>query len=263
MDTRIKAVATASMYDMTVASRLGMDKETVQATKEKLSKQMDILQRFPIIDILFSNFINFDSVSGMSNYYIEDYKKDLNNLVINEIDKDVFIIEKGIPEDLLINDFIGNLTVIMKKEIFNKIGYFNEKLKTTMDLEFWWRAGLTGYIFCYQNEILAHRNWLMNSLSRSSPELYINKINCLNLCRDSAKAYHRDDLVKILGKHYDYSINRLIRQYALESKKREAAYIFFKFINKGLSFRRLYLFLGAMAGPRMIKIFKRNIIFFS
>ena len=39
MDTRIKAVATASMYDMTVASRLGMDKETVQATKEKLSKQ--------------------------------------------------------------------------------------------------------------------------------------------------------------------------------------------------------------------------------
>lgn len=39
MDTRIKAVATASMYDMTVASRLGMDKETIQATKEKLSKQ--------------------------------------------------------------------------------------------------------------------------------------------------------------------------------------------------------------------------------
>ena len=37
MDTRIKAVATASMYDMTLASRLGMDKETVQATKEKLS----------------------------------------------------------------------------------------------------------------------------------------------------------------------------------------------------------------------------------
>ena len=29
MDTRIKAVATASMYDMTVASRLGMDKETI------------------------------------------------------------------------------------------------------------------------------------------------------------------------------------------------------------------------------------------
>lgn len=39
MDIRIKAVATASMYDMTVASRLGMDKETIQTTKEKLSKQ--------------------------------------------------------------------------------------------------------------------------------------------------------------------------------------------------------------------------------
>ncbi len=39
VDTRIKAVITASMYDMTVASRLGMDKKAIQATKEKLSAQ--------------------------------------------------------------------------------------------------------------------------------------------------------------------------------------------------------------------------------
>lgn len=39
MDTRIKAVATASMYDMTAAGRSFMDKETVLKTKEKLSNQ--------------------------------------------------------------------------------------------------------------------------------------------------------------------------------------------------------------------------------
>ena len=39
VDTRIKAVATASMYDMTVASRLGMDKKAVQKEKERLSMQ--------------------------------------------------------------------------------------------------------------------------------------------------------------------------------------------------------------------------------
>lgn len=38
-DTRIKAVATASMYDMTVAARLGLDKNGVQERKEQLSKQ--------------------------------------------------------------------------------------------------------------------------------------------------------------------------------------------------------------------------------
>lgn len=38
-DTRIKAVATASMYDMTVAARLGLDKNGVQGRKEQLSKQ--------------------------------------------------------------------------------------------------------------------------------------------------------------------------------------------------------------------------------
>lgn len=39
VDTRIKAVATASMYDMTVASRLGMDTQSIQKEKERLSTQ--------------------------------------------------------------------------------------------------------------------------------------------------------------------------------------------------------------------------------
>ncbi len=38
VDTRIKAVVTASMYDMSAASRLGADKETLQ-NKEELSAQ--------------------------------------------------------------------------------------------------------------------------------------------------------------------------------------------------------------------------------
>ena len=38
-DTRIKAVATMSMYDMSAAVRLGLDKQSVQAAKEQLSAQ--------------------------------------------------------------------------------------------------------------------------------------------------------------------------------------------------------------------------------
>jgi fermentation-respiration switch protein FrsA (DUF1100 family) len=38
-DTRIKAVATLSMYDMSAAGRGTMDKEALQATKERLSQQ--------------------------------------------------------------------------------------------------------------------------------------------------------------------------------------------------------------------------------
>lgn len=39
VDTRIKAVITASMYDMSAASRLAQTKEAIQARKEKLSAQ--------------------------------------------------------------------------------------------------------------------------------------------------------------------------------------------------------------------------------
>lgn len=38
-DVRIKAVATLSMYDMNVASRLAMDEKAVQAAKEQLARQ--------------------------------------------------------------------------------------------------------------------------------------------------------------------------------------------------------------------------------
>ncbi len=39
VDTRIRAVATASMYDMSATARLGMNAKEIQATKEKLSAQ--------------------------------------------------------------------------------------------------------------------------------------------------------------------------------------------------------------------------------
>ena len=39
VDTRIKAVATASMYDMSAAVRVGLTPEQIQATKEQLSAQ--------------------------------------------------------------------------------------------------------------------------------------------------------------------------------------------------------------------------------
>lgn len=49
VDTRIKAVAVASMYDMTVAARLGFDKKSLQKEKERLSYQrwVDFESGFP------------------------------------------------------------------------------------------------------------------------------------------------------------------------------------------------------------------------
>lgn len=48
-DTRIKAVATMSMYDMTEAARLGLDGKCLKETKDKLSRQrwMDYENNYP------------------------------------------------------------------------------------------------------------------------------------------------------------------------------------------------------------------------
>ena len=49
VDTRIKAVSVVSMYDMTVAARLGFDKKSLQKEKERLSYQrwVDFENGFP------------------------------------------------------------------------------------------------------------------------------------------------------------------------------------------------------------------------
>ncbi|SHG30303.1 Glycosyl transferase family 2 [Flavobacterium fluvii] len=38
------------------------------------------------------------------------------------------------------NKFGEPTAVLINKKVFNKIGYFNENLKQTLDLEFWWRV---------------------------------------------------------------------------------------------------------------------------
>ncbi len=57
-------------------------------------------------------------------------------------------------EKILVYDYIPTLTVVMHKDIITTIGYFDEKLKSAEDWDYWIRI-LQKYEACYINEFLA------------------------------------------------------------------------------------------------------------
>lgn len=54
---------------------------------------------------------------------------------------------------------VNGCTVMMKRELFDQIGLFDESLPYTHDLDFWYRAVLAGYSFPFLNETLVFYRW--------------------------------------------------------------------------------------------------------
>lgn len=56
---------------------------------------------------------------------------------------------------LLWNHFIAPLTVVLRRSVFNRFGYFEENLRRSEDLDFWLRLAYGGAEICFLPEILA------------------------------------------------------------------------------------------------------------
>ncbi|MNI83062.1 hypothetical protein D3C73_1398360 [compost metagenome] len=54
---------------------------------------------------------------------------------------------------------MNGCTVMMRRELFDQIGLFEESLPYTHDLDFWYRAVLAGYSFPFLNETLLFYRW--------------------------------------------------------------------------------------------------------
>lgn len=69
---------------------------------------------------------------------------------------------------LLKRNFINPLSVVMRRAVFQKTGYFNESLRSSEDLDFWVRAAYAGIRFDFMPDALAHYRIWKESLSYST-----------------------------------------------------------------------------------------------
>src|SRR3989344_2882818 len=93
----------------------------------------------------------------------------------------------NIFEKLLKKNFIAPSSVLFKKEMINKIGYFDEDLKKSADWDHWLRMANAGYKFKYLSEALT----------------YIRIRQSGNLGSRAFKLQHKIDLIRSLSKFSD------------------------------------------------------------
>jgi len=233
---------------------------------EKLSRQVDILGKYPFIDFLFGNYANFNLASGINGTGFTQNKKGMDNLKSRLLEKDIFQVIEGMPESLFISNFIATDTVMVKRQTLINVGKLNENLRNSEDLEYWWRMGLKGIKFAYLDEILINRNKPPDSLSSPSLANYQNCLSALDSCRAEALKNGRIDLVKRLKDSYRSAWLGLLRQYNIQGERRKAIGSFVKSCKYGMNWVSCFLITEAIFGykntdriKRLMKIGLRNI----
>ena len=187
---------------------------------DKLSIQMDILEQFPDIDMIFSNFNNINLLNETSSVAFSDMAGSFGKMKTRTLNDGLFHIEEGFLESIAAENFIATDTVILKKKLIEEFGGFNETLRNAVDFELWWRLGLAGTRMGYVDKILLNRNKPAGSLSSHSINTYKNLINALDMCSQKALLANRKDLVEHLDKPYRNAWQNMITACAMENDKK-------------------------------------------
>lgn len=104
---------------------------------EKIEEQVRIFEDNRSYGVCYSDLLHFDEVG---NFYHHRYKYPSGNIF----------------EPLLHRQFMNPLTVMVRKEIFDQYGYFDEKLHRSEDWDLWLRWACVGVKFYYLDKPLAH-----------------------------------------------------------------------------------------------------------
>jgi glycosyltransferase involved in cell wall biosynthesis len=105
---------------------------------EKVSKQISFMLNHKA-DV---SFTNFDIVDNNNKVLIPWFGQRFSEIV-----NDVY-------HAFLLRNAINGCTVILKKDIFDKIGYFNPVFRYTHDYEMWFRLLIKGYKMYYLDQVL-------------------------------------------------------------------------------------------------------------
>jgi glycosyltransferase involved in cell wall biosynthesis len=109
---------------------------------EKIEKQVGFLEARPDCDICYCDIWHFQESSPDQLLKI-NYK---------------YYSGKEVFKNLLKKNFINPLSVVFRRKVFDKFGYFNENYRRSEDWEYWLGSSYRGTIFCFLPEILAkHR----------------------------------------------------------------------------------------------------------
>ncbi len=116
----------------------------------KIFHQVELLLREPSISIVYSDYIMIDSDG-----------KEIQKIQVPYPPPEQF------ARSLLLRNFINGSSVMMKRECFDKVGYYDETLKADPDGDMWFRLLKHGYRFGHIPIPLIKYRWHPNNISHN------------------------------------------------------------------------------------------------
>jgi glycosyltransferase involved in cell wall biosynthesis len=204
-------------------------------TDEKLVTQVDVLITHPAIDFIFSDFYNINLISNEKSAAFEKCLSAMKLLEVEQVSDNLFIIRGGFLEGLSVDNFIATDTVVMRRGVLERTGYFHEGIRSSEDFELWWRMGLAGVSFAYINKVYLTRYKYPGSLSSPSVSSFENRIKVLDLCSQETFSSGRKNLVPYLNRLYRNAWQNMISFYGSLSDTDRMALAFMQSLKYGFS----------------------------
>ena len=108
---------------------------------QKLELQIKFMEKEKEVGLIFSDMILFNEKGIIKNSFLKE-KLFFNKLSIKPLSFTEKVIYDNVFNALLQENFIPTNTVIVKKECFNKVGFFDKTLFSVEDRDMWLRIGL-------------------------------------------------------------------------------------------------------------------------
>jgi glycosyltransferase involved in cell wall biosynthesis len=219
----------------------------------KLSEQVQVLEAYPEIEILFGDFVNIDYVGGTEGMGFAQTRPGIKHLSVRSLGQDLWIVDGGVETGILRANFIATPTMLLRKEVFDKIGSFNTTLTPT-DHEFCWRAAVLGIQFAYISHPLIERYRYASSSTASIFEIAPQLLDALRICRQTCEAERRYDLRSHIQEAEQREWRKLIWEYGRNRMRLDATKMFLRSLGNGFSLRTFVFFVTALGGPWLIDL---------
>ena len=219
---------------------------------DKLAVQAGILNKYPQIDVLFSDFMDMIESTGEKYRTFEQYASVMSLLDVEEVDRGLFMIKSGMPGCLAVENFIATDTIMVRRRVLDELGGFTEELRIMEDFELWWRMGLEGTCFAYLNNVYLARHKPADSLSSSNLWAYENVIRGLDHCLQATQSAGRVELISALRIPYSNTWANMIPLYAAAGQWKQMLSAFFRSVKYRFTLGAIRLLVESVLNRRLL-----------
>lgn len=122
---------------------------------DKLALAVDVFARLPEVDFVFTGFREIDEAGAtLNDDFLAEYK-DFRAHLESTDHRDAHLLAGRTAYSLLLRaNFIGTSSVVCRRDLFDRVGPFDEEMLNSDDIDMWRRIAYSGATFAFIDRVL-------------------------------------------------------------------------------------------------------------